>query len=137
MRRDLLEASGMEVTLNHEFCCLKVSRGQTTSQNNSGHHPQIEWYVTTCMHACILAMCAGTPTLGVVYEFKMEELFKNSGMPDVVLSTNTLSEDSIQLALRELLDNREKYQSHISGVVDLLNMQAWSAVDALLGLGPR
>ena len=94
-------------------------------------YKQFDGVIATRMHACILAMCAGTPTLGVAYEFKMEELFKNAGMPQVVLSTETMSVDSASACLKELLDNRKWYQDYLRVVVHQLNAQAWFAVDVL------
>jgi colanic acid/amylovoran biosynthesis protein len=50
-----------------------------------------DFVIATRMHMAILALCAGTPVIGIAYEFKTKELFRNMGMEDLVLDIESLS----------------------------------------------
>src|SRR5690606_25779108 len=56
--------------------------------------------IATRMHAAILAMTAGTPVIGLAYEFKMDELFKQFGMCEMSLPVKSLSSAGAEQALR-------------------------------------
>ncbi|WP_320823133.1 polysaccharide pyruvyl transferase family protein [Reinekea sp.] len=45
-------------------------------------YSEFDLVLATRMHAAILSLCAGTLTIGLAYEFKIDELFSSLGLPD-------------------------------------------------------
>lgn len=87
--------------------------------------------IATRMHAAILSLCARTPTLGIAYEFKMEELFSNLKMPELVLNIDSLSIMAIKKSVRRLLSERDRYRPLVNSAAENMCKRAWLAVDAL------
>lgn len=91
--------------------------------------------IATRMHAAILSLCAGTPTLGVAYEFKMEELFRNAGMAEFVLSVESLTAGGVRECVRQLLLQRDACGLRIKSAANKMCSEAWKAQAALPDLG--
>jgi colanic acid/amylovoran biosynthesis protein len=83
------------------------------------------------MHSAILSLCAGTPTLGLAYEFKMEELFKNLVMSELVLSIQSVNANEVKASVCKLLTERNFYRKHIATATENMYKQAWLAESAL------
>lgn len=87
--------------------------------------------IATRMHAAILSICAGTPVLGLAYEFKMQELFKNIGLSQLVLKIQTFTKIEITDVLSDLMENTAAYKSEVKLASKKMNAQAWLVIDAL------
>ncbi|MFI7850494.1 polysaccharide pyruvyl transferase family protein, partial [Acinetobacter baumannii] len=53
-------------------------------------YSQFDLVIATRMHAAILALLAGTPVIGIAYEFKLEELFSQLGMAHISLPIGSI-----------------------------------------------
>jgi len=77
-------------------------------------------FISTRMHASILATCAGTPVVGIAYEPKVRGWFDQLAMPEMVLPLAQVSRESLTAAAELLLhDNaalRARLQRALPGV---------------------
>lgn len=87
--------------------------------------------IATRMHAAILGLVAGTPVLGIAYEFKLEELFHQLSMNDARLSTREMDVESSEAALKSMLDNLELWRGKVFEVQADCARQAESVKDKL------
>ncbi|GGC72817.1 polysaccharide pyruvyl transferase family protein [Marinobacter halophilus] len=87
--------------------------------------------IATRMHAAILSLVAGTPVLGIAYEFKLEELFHQLGMDEARLSTKDMSVSGSEIALGYMLDNLELWREKVLAVQAECSRQAASVMDKL------
>jgi colanic acid/amylovoran biosynthesis protein len=83
------------------------------------------------MHAAILSLVAGTPVLGIAYEFKLEELFHQLGMDEGRLSTKEMNAEGSQEALTHMLDNLEHWREKVFAVRADCSRQAAAVMDIL------
>jgi colanic acid/amylovoran biosynthesis protein len=63
--------------------------------------------IATRMHAAILSIVAGTPVIGIAYEFKLIELFRQLGLDRASVSTAEMSPVRCEYMLEEILNNLE------------------------------
>ncbi len=87
--------------------------------------------IATRMHAAILSIVAGTPVLGIAYEFKLEELFYQLGMNDARLSTSDMDIESSEMALKNMLGDLEHWRGKVLKVQADCARQAASVEDNL------
>lgn len=87
--------------------------------------------IATRMHAAILSLVAGTPVLGIAYEFKLEELFHQLGMDEARLSTKEMNAEGSQETLGHMLDNLEYWRDKVFAGRAECNRQAASVMDKL------
>lgn len=87
--------------------------------------------IATRMHAAILGLVAGTPVLGVAYEFKLEELFHQLGMDEARLSTKEMNTEDSEAALSHMLENLELWREKVQAVQADCRRQAASVMDKL------
>ncbi|MBL3556713.1 MULTISPECIES: polysaccharide pyruvyl transferase family protein [Marinobacter] len=87
--------------------------------------------IATRMHAAILSLVAGTPVLGIAYEFKLEELFHQLGMDEARLSTKEMNPEGSEAALGHMLDNLEFWREKVFAVRADCNRQAAAVMDQL------
>ncbi|MDX1559707.1 MAG: polysaccharide pyruvyl transferase family protein [Marinobacter sp.] len=87
--------------------------------------------IATRMHAAILGLVAGTPVLGIAYEFKLEELFNQLGMDEARLSTKEMNPEGSQLTLGDMLGNLEYWREKVFAVRADCNRQAAAVMDQL------
>jgi len=87
--------------------------------------------IATRMHSAILALCAGTPTLGIAYEFKMEELFKKINMPELALDVGSFTINNITESVEKLFIEADIYRPKIKIAVDIMYKNAWLAKEFL------
>ncbi len=66
---------------------------------------QADLVLATRMHAAILALAAGTPVLGVAYEFKTQELLDALGRPGWVEDIEAITPESLTARLGRVLDD--------------------------------
>lgn len=87
--------------------------------------------IATRMHAAILGLVAGTPVLGIAYEFKLEELFHQLGMDEARLSTKDMNAAGSETALGYMLDNLDHWREKVLAVQADCSRQAASVMDKL------
>lgn len=87
--------------------------------------------IATRMHAAILSIVAGTPVLGIAYEFKLEELFYQLGMNEARLSTSDMDIESSGVALKNMLGDLEHWRGKVFEVKADCAKQAASVVGNL------
>ncbi|WP_417566823.1 polysaccharide pyruvyl transferase family protein [Marinobacter sp.] len=87
--------------------------------------------IATRMHAAILSLVAGTPVLGIAYEFKLEELFHQLGMDEARLSTKEMNTGNSEATLSYMLDNLELWREKVQAVQADCRRQAASVMDKL------
>jgi len=118
----LTENTRSKVTIDNQF------RQPVELVNTYGSFDAV---IATRMHAAILSLCAGTPTLGIAYEFKMLELFKNSHMDDLVIDIETLSEKSMTSGVSLLLENLQHNASRVRTVIPKMKTSAENVQEPL------
>jgi colanic acid/amylovoran biosynthesis protein len=87
--------------------------------------------IATRMHAAILGLVAGTPVLGIAYEFKLEELFHQLGMDNARLSTQTMNPERSREMVSSILANLGDWRAKVSEVRQQCRTQAVSVKDKL------
>lgn len=87
--------------------------------------------IATRMHAAILSLCAGVPTLGVAYEFKMVELYKKMEMGELVIDLDSFMLSDMSNNVRMLLSENDLYRERVKSSVKNMYTKAWIAKDAL------
>jgi colanic acid/amylovoran biosynthesis protein len=73
--------------------------------------------VATRMHAAILALAAGTPVLGIAYEFKTHELMAAMGLPELAVSFEDVGAEDLAVRVLALLDRAPEVRSRIAAQV--------------------
>lgn len=66
--------------------------------------------IATRMHAAILSLVAGTPVIGIAYEFKLNELFRQLGLEQASVSTNDMNPGNCKALLRTILGNLDSWR---------------------------
>ncbi|MCD4784709.1 MAG: polysaccharide pyruvyl transferase family protein [Candidatus Eremiobacteraeota bacterium] len=78
-------------------------------------------FVGMRMHTIILAMCAGVPCVGLGYEFKTEELFKQVGLPEYAVDLKSDRIERLNDIVDDLIENREivskKIKNNLNDVI--------------------
>lgn len=87
--------------------------------------------VATRMHAAILSLVAGTPVVGIAYEFKLEELFNQLHMDDVRLSTRDMDEVTSLAVLAHALNDMDRFKERVLAVQAECRKQAEAVIDSL------
>lgn len=92
---------------------------------------EFDLIIATRMHAAILGLVAGTPVLGIAYEFKLEELFHQLGMDNARLSTQTMNPEHSREMVSNILANLGDWRAQVSEVRQQCRTQAGSVKDKL------
>lgn len=71
----------------------------------AAHIIQYDLLIATRMHAAILAMSCGVPSIGIAYEFKIEELYRTLGLEDFYTNINSGIYDALINAVT-LIDSK-------------------------------
>ena len=87
--------------------------------------------IATRMHAAILSLVAGTPVLGIAYEFKMDELFRQLDMDQARISTVQINPEDSQETLSAMLKNLEYWRAKAAEVSKTSKAEAYSVKELL------
>lgn len=87
--------------------------------------------IATRMHAAILSFVAGTPVLGIAYEFKLEELFDQLSMDKIRLSISNMSGESSAQLLKSIIENLDYWKDQVSKIQTSCRKEANSVIDRL------
>jgi colanic acid/amylovoran biosynthesis protein len=75
--------------------------------------------ISTRLHACILALDAGTPVIPIAYEPKTSEVFERLEAADRVLDIESLTDSiivaAINTALTSFVDQRDRLRTVVEG----------------------
>jgi polysaccharide pyruvyl transferase WcaK-like protein len=77
----------------------------------------------TRMHACILAMLAGVPSVNVEYEFKSRELYNRLALEDLIVDILEFKADELAAKAVALLKNRDSAERRVFAGVEALRQQ--------------
>ncbi|MEP1216118.1 MAG: polysaccharide pyruvyl transferase family protein [Marinobacter sp.] len=94
-------------------------------------YQEFDLVIATRMHAAILGLVAGTPVLGIAYEFKLEELFHQLGMDAARLSTKSMGPEQSRAVVSDMLVNLIDWQEKVRSVQEDCSRQAISVMDKL------
>jgi colanic acid/amylovoran biosynthesis protein len=83
----------------------------------------VDVLVGTRMHACILAMIAGTPAVNVEYEFKSRELFDRLGLADLIVSISDFEPRELVGKVASVLEDRESVKRRIAAGIGALRSE--------------
>lgn len=85
-------------------------------------------FVGMRMHTVILAMSAGVPCMGLGYEFKTEELFRQVGLPEYAVDLKSDRVERLNDIVDDLIENREivskKIKNNLNDVISSARMNA-------------
>lgn len=70
-------------------------------------------FISTRMHASILATTAGTPTVGIAYETKVRGWFDQLGMPEAVLPLAAVGPETLRAAAAWLLEDNAALRTRL------------------------
>lgn len=94
-------------------------------------YQQFHLVIATRMHAAILGLVAGTPVLGIAYEFKLEELFHQLSMDEARLSINNMNVDGAETCLEHMIANLDDWRRRVALVQEQCSQQAGAVKDRL------
>ena len=80
---------------------------------------QCDAVIGTRMHACILALLSGRPTINIAYEFKSQELFSEFGLKDYVIPIDEVEPELLCAKFAALCDNYNAIQDKIDRQIGL------------------
>ena len=114
-----------------------VQQHVVVDSNFRGPHELIEEFsrfdvlIGMRMHACILALCAGTPALPVAYEFKTRELFNRLGLAEFLCDIDTVEPDSFVYSIRTFLAKLPGFRDRLFRAIAHARNDAIAAGDAI------
>lgn len=85
--------------------------------------------VSMRLHAAILGVCSGLPTLTVAYEYKSTEVWHQLGMTDWTLDLETLDGSELTERAISLLDRRADVRAHLAPRVSAFRDRALALGD--------
>jgi colanic acid/amylovoran biosynthesis protein len=83
--------------------------------------------IATRMHMAILALCAGTPALPIVAEYKTSELYKNLGLEDWFVAIESVSSDQLSELVVSMLDALSNIQPALMKKVEAFRASSQTA----------
>lgn len=93
-------------------------------------------FISTRMHAAILASTAGVPVGGIAYEFKVTGWFERLGLPELVIPLSEMDERHLWPMACRLLTNTAKIEAHLARVIPEIQAQSRRNFELLAGLLP-
>lgn len=78
---------------------------------------QLDLLVATRMHACILAMTSGVPTVNISYEFKSRSYFAALGLEDLVLDIAAVDGQRLEHVVSRAIAARAEIVERLSAVI--------------------
>lgn len=125
---DSLTADGIIERLPHNYRShVTVDRAFRTPKELSQAYSHFDLLVATRMHAAILALCKGTPVIGLAYEFKITELFADMGIPELCLPIKPWLTDRAESTLDHVLEHQQHYSEKITTAVREFRQDALNA----------
>jgi colanic acid/amylovoran biosynthesis protein len=110
---------------------VTVDRRARTAEELIDFLAEFHVLVATRLHAAILGTCAGLPTLAIAYEYKSQEVWRQLGLPDLVMDIEDVSPAGLLEAVETLLAKRESVRAVLRERVPLLRAGALSAAAAI------
>ncbi|PAP79404.1 hypothetical protein B1759_13825 [Rubrivirga sp. SAORIC476] len=103
--------------------------------DRAAHHPaevldayaEADLVIATRMHAAILALAAGTPVLGIAYEFKTAELLGGLGLPHWVEDIETITPETLSARLGTVVSELPAARAALFDGVERMRADAMEA----------
>lgn len=93
---------------------------------------QMDVFVGTRLHSTIFSMCAGTPTIGMVYHgTKAQGIFKNIGVEELVID-NPITFEKLVEKYEVVMSNSNEYKERIKDGVSRAKQDAIDAIGDLV-----
>jgi colanic acid/amylovoran biosynthesis protein len=108
-----------------------VDHGYHRPERLRDRYGEFELVVATRLHAAILALDAGTPTVAIAYEHKTNEVFERLGMPELVVSIDTVDARTLTDLADLVLGMYAEYVDRIQDAVRAETEAAAEVADAL------
>lgn len=97
-------------------------------------YARFDLVIATRMHSAILSLIAGTPVIGIAYEFKLEELFAQLGMARLSLPIQSIDPDTAKETLVYAINNLELLKEQLPTAMESARSQAYSTLNGLPSL---
>lgn len=91
----------------------------------------LDLHIGTRMHSNILALLAGTPVVGIAYEFKTTELFAQMGMADLCFPIESVEGARVAQVAEALLGAPEAARRRAGEALAAQRQRAWENADLL------
>ncbi len=121
---DLLHSSGVEAVLHDMAGCSLADRCHL--------YGQMDAFIGSRMHSCIMAMLAGVPTVGLAYQPKTRGVYDWLGLGEYALDIRSFSVDQLHLLLRRVTDQGEDHRATFSEAVERARRQVRRGFDRLI-----
>jgi len=102
----------------------KVVQGEYTPYDLVDIFKESDLHFGTRMHSCILAAKAGTPIVGIEYQFKVRELFKQLELENFVIEIDDLTKQSLLDLARLAYEDCEEIETRLNQKVPILEKEA-------------
>lgn len=108
---------------------VQIVTGEYTPQELVYLYEEADFHIGTRMHSLVLAMLAGTPVIGVEYQFKTTGLMEMFELEDYVLSINDVDCHSIVELFEKGYMNRDRIRKNIDSKLPEVKKAAQRNVD--------
>jgi len=109
-----------------------VDLGNAPDRAAVAFYEQLDLVVASRLHSGILALCAGTPVIGLSYLPKTDGVLERAGFPDLVLPAGRLEPDMLAATLRGALERRDELRADLARRLPALRAGAARAADLAL-----
>lgn len=104
---------------------ITILQGEYTPYELREILSQSDLHFGTRMHSCILAAKAGTPIVGIEYQFKVSELFNQLEIDEYTIEIGEMTEDSLIDLAKYACRNRERIKTVIERKVGDIEEKAY------------
>ncbi len=94
-----------------------ILSGEYTPSDLIYIYKQADIHVGTRMHSCILALLAGTPVIGLEYQFKVKELFSQIQMENYLIPIENINSTRLTGKIDTALEQQTKLESKVKEAV--------------------
>ncbi len=124
-----LDAGGLDTTF--------VDLGDSSDAALSGFYGGLELVVASRLHSGILALCAGTPIVGLGYLPKTRGVLERFGLDDWVLPADGLDGAALGAMISAGLERNQELREHVQTRLPVARASAEEAVDRTLAAAQR
>lgn len=120
----LLHLGGVEAVLHDMEGCSLADRCHL--------YGQMDAFIGSRMHSCIMAMLQGVPTVGLAYQPKTRGVYDWLGLGEYALDIRSFSVDQLHLLLRRVTRDGAGHRAVFSEAVDQARRQVRQGFDRLI-----
>ena len=120
--RDDEVASEIRERMRHKDHAI-IDRSFNTPENFMEKAAGLDIVLGTRMHACILAMLAGVPSVNVEYEFKSRELYNRLALEDLIVDILDFKAEELAAKTVAVLTDQDSARRRVVAGVDALRQE--------------